>query len=130
MITETQKIQSLTGLCKTYQKELKNQREKIRKLKTQNEELRNKASYYKHKLDKTGSKKQRPKISKNKRTQTYERDNYTCQICGCKKDLTIDHFIPLSKGGGNDINNLWTLCEACNREKADKIYDNKKFKEI
>ena len=53
MSTETQKIQSLTGLCKTYQKELKNQREKIRKLKTQNKELRNKASHYKHKLDKT-----------------------------------------------------------------------------
>jgi 5-methylcytosine-specific restriction endonuclease McrA len=38
-----------------------------------------------------------------------------------KKKFTIDHFIPKSKGGGDDLNNLVTSCRDCNLEKADKI---------
>ncbi len=33
----------------------------------------------------------------------------------------IDHIIPLSKGGTNKEENLWLLCETCNRAKSDKI---------
>lgn len=121
----TQKeIQNLTRLCRTYQREAEQKNETIRKLKIEKEELKNQAAYYKNKIGRTSNKKYRQRISKNKRKQVYERDNYSCQICGSTQDLTIDHFIPLSKGGTNDKENLWTLCNKCNNEKGDQIYRN------
>ena len=35
--------------------------------------------------------------------------------------MTIDHIIPKSKGGNNDINNLQPMCNTCNTKKADTI---------
>ena len=32
----------------------------------------------------------------------------------------IDHIIPLAKGGTNDEENLWLVCDTCNRAKSDK----------
>jgi 5-methylcytosine-specific restriction endonuclease McrA len=49
-----------------------------------------------------------------------KRDNYSCVYCGSKKDLTIDHVIPKSKGGQNTWNNLVTCCSPCNLKKGDK----------
>lgn len=51
------------------------------------------------------------------------RDNYTCQYCKKKlpkKDLTIDHVIPKSKGGKSTWENCVAACFACNTSKADK----------
>jgi len=47
--------------------------------------------------------------------------NYKCQICGTKENITIDHIIPLSKGGTNEINNLQPLCKSCNSRKSNKL---------
>lgn len=44
-----------------------------------------------------------------------------CVFCGHNKDLTIDHIIPKSKGGKNEVNNLQTLCQKCNETKGNKI---------
>ena len=50
-----------------------------------------------------------------------KRDNYTCTYCGRKTgEMQIDHIIPVSKGGSNDISNLTTACARCNRKKSDK----------
>jgi 5-methylcytosine-specific restriction endonuclease McrA len=46
-----------------------------------------------------------------------------CYICHDKIGNTIDHVIPISKGGTNDISNLRPACYQCNYEKGDKIYD-------
>eukprot|EP00877_Chromochloris_zofingiensis_P011181 jgi/Chrzof1/6316/Cz18g04010.t1 len=46
------------------------------------------------------------------------RDRYTCQYCGCKKDLTLDHVVPVSKGGKNTWENLVTACMVCNQKKG------------
>jgi Fe2+ or Zn2+ uptake regulation protein len=48
----------------------------------------------------------------------FNRDNYTCVYCGNSSDkLQCDHIIPVSKGGGHDLNNLATACVKCNRDK-------------
>jgi len=35
--------------------------------------------------------------------------------------LTLDHFVPRSKGGSNRIENLYPACYICNHVKKDKI---------
>ena len=51
----------------------------------------------------------------------WERDNFTCQNCGSRKFLSIDHIYPESKGGDMKISNLQTLCKSCNSKKSCKI---------
>lgn len=50
-----------------------------------------------------------------------ERFNHRCAICGEKKPLTVDHIIPLSKGGSDDISNIQPLCRNCNSKKSNKL---------
>lgn len=47
----------------------------------------------------------------------FERDNYECQVCNSKKQLSIDHKIPSSRGGKDTYDNVWILCEPCNKTK-------------
>lgn len=42
-----------------------------------------------------------------------------CVSCGKPAD-TIDHIVPLSKGGGNEDDNLQPMCWDCNRAKGDR----------
>jgi 5-methylcytosine-specific restriction endonuclease McrA len=46
-----------------------------------------------------------------------------CLCCGEKKKLTVDHVIPISKGGSNSIDNIQPLCRSCNAKKYNKIID-------
>jgi 5-methylcytosine-specific restriction endonuclease McrA len=55
------------------------------------------------------------------RFQIMRRDGFKCQLCGSTKDdakLEIDHKKPISNGGDNSQENLWTLCFKCNRGKG------------
>jgi len=61
------------------------------------------------------------------RQRIYKRDNNECVYCGSKKELTIDHIIPKSRGGKNIWNNLITCCLHCNLKKGDKTPDEAKM---
>lgn len=66
----------------------------------------------------------------------YNRDNFTCQYCGEKltyRQLTVDHVIPVSRGGKNTWENLVACCQPCNRYKDDRLLSeipNMKLKKI
>lgn len=64
----------------------------------------------------------RPKhlISENLRWEIWERDNFTCQKCGSRRLLHVDHIIPESCGGSLSKDNLQTLCRKCNLKKGSK----------
>jgi 5-methylcytosine-specific restriction enzyme A len=73
-----------------------------------------------------GRRKSRPggvKIKHNKRMTVYQRDGMRCVACGSDdfRSFTIDHIIPLSKGGTNRFDNLQTMCSPCNNRKGDKL---------
>jgi len=65
---------------------------------------------------------ERVPVAKAKRFEIFRRDGYRCQLCGATaKDgvaMHIDHRIPVSRGGANDDENLWLLCEPCNLGKS------------
>lgn len=48
--------------------------------------------------------------------------NGKCTYCGkdCKGNYHIDHIIPVSRGGGNNRENLCLSCPMCNWSKKDK----------
>jgi len=55
------------------------------------------------------------------RRNVLHRDNYTCQYCGARRhDLTIDHVVPRSRGGGDTWDNVVAACLRCNVEKGDR----------
>lgn len=54
------------------------------------------------------------------RLEVLRRDNHACQYCGSHKYLTIDHVIPVSKGGTHTWNNVVTACQRCNQYKSNR----------
>jgi len=57
------------------------------------------------------------------RSMIYKRDNDTCQYCGAKSKLTIDHVIPRSKGGQDTWENLVVACSKCNTKKGSLLLE-------
>jgi hypothetical protein len=65
------------------------------------------------------------------RRMVAERDNWVCQLCGLPVDAslrfpnrmsaTVDHVVPLAKGGSKDIANLQCAHLGCNSRKKDRI---------
>ena len=60
----------------------------------------------------------RKPISKAVREAVFKRDNYCCVKCGSTKNLEVDHKVSLANGGTNEMANLQTLCQDCNRRKG------------
>ncbi len=56
------------------------------------------------------------------RRAVFARDRWTCQYCGREHgNLTVDHVIPRSKGGGSGWDNIVACCAPCNRRKGDRL---------
>ena len=72
-------------------------------------------------------KKKRRGFSRKRRERIFERDGNICLKCGTKRNLTIDHITPVSKGGSNQENNLQTLCMKCNVRKGSMTINYRKL---
>lgn len=60
------------------------------------------------------------------RHEIFKRDNYRCLECGVtneQRELQIDHIIPISRGGSDELSNLQTLCTVCNLLKSDRFWE-------
>jgi len=69
-------------------------------------------------------KKRRSPLPPKLRFEVLKRDKFVCQYCGaCGSDLEleVDHVIPVSRGGKDDIKNLKTICWDCNKGKGDTV---------
>lgn len=55
-----------------------------------------------------------------------EKSEKRCYICDkdLEDDLTVDHIVPILRGGTNDIDNLAYCCERCNGLKASKLLED------
>jgi 5-methylcytosine-specific restriction endonuclease McrA len=55
------------------------------------------------------------------RRAVFARDDWTCQYCGSRSNLTVDHVIPRSRGGSSTWENIVASCAPCNRRKGDRL---------
>jgi len=63
-------------------------------------------------------------ITDDIREQVRRRANFACEFCGVTEtdtggELTVDHYQPRAKGGGDSLENLLYCCPRCNQYKAD-----------
>lgn len=73
-----------------------------------------------------------PKINiRFSKSNLYLRDQYTCLYCNQrihKQDLTMDHLVPVSKGGKTNWDNMVTSCSDCNCKKGNRMDWKPKYK--
>ena len=64
----------------------------------------------------------RKSFSANDRLTVYRKTEGHCYLCGDFVDFDsfeIEHKVPISKGGTNDLSNLFCSCHTCNQIKHD-----------
>ena len=52
------------------------------------------------------------------RFNLFLRDEFSCQYCGARGDLTFDHVVPRSRGGRTTWENVVAACGPCNLKKG------------
>ena len=68
----------------------------------------------------------RRKFTLDEKRIIYAKYNGKCAICGQPvkfKKMTVDHKVPLSKGGTNAMENLQLACHCCNLMKTNFSMD-------
>jgi len=76
----------------------------------------------------------RKTIPSSIKLKVFKRDNYSCKICGRSPvtnpglSLHVDHILPFSKGGTDELSNFQTLCSDCNLGKGNNEELNKLLK--
>ena len=62
------------------------------------------------------------------RYEALKRASFRCEYCGATKieiQLHLDHIIPVSKGGTDELDNIRVLCGECNLNKSNLIHKNR-----
>jgi 5-methylcytosine-specific restriction endonuclease McrA len=60
--------------------------------------------------------------------QVMERDGHKCRMCGRSEGLAdVHHIIKRSQGGGDDMDNLITLCRNCHNKQHAQVQFNKLY---
>ena len=54
------------------------------------------------------------------RFNLFLRDEFCCQYCGARGDLTFDHVVPRAAGGITSWQNVVAACSPCNLKKGSK----------
>lgn len=57
------------------------------------------------------------------RLSVFKKHGKVCLACGSQNEISLDHIVPVCRGGWNSINNLQPLCRSCNSKKGKKIID-------
>lgn len=82
--------------------------------------------------------KEKRAVARSYRAELIARDGANCYICDCpltppmppdkqiRTSMTVDHVVPISKGGTSTLDNLKLCCYGCNRSKGSKQYRKKK----
>jgi len=68
----------------------------------------------------------RESISQQTRQEIFNRCNKQCELklVGCTNNAdTIDHWIPVTRGGSNDLDNLRGSCLHCNQVKSTRLWE-------
>lgn len=79
------------------------------------------------KIDKRLAWRMRQEWNRNRDTLAilvFQRDGYNCAWCDAELDnenWSVDHIIPISKGGTNELHNLQPMCRPCNSMKGDRV---------
>lgn len=65
-------------------------------------------------------------LSEGTKRDIRQRAGYLCEYCHTSEQwqsvpFTIDHILPVSLGGSNDLENLALACFTCNRQKSNQI---------
>jgi 5-methylcytosine-specific restriction endonuclease McrA len=47
--------------------------------------------------------------------------NQPCSYCGGTENISLDHVVPIARGGNHSIGNLMPLCRSCNSSKGKKL---------
>jgi len=65
-------------------------------------------------------------VSTRTRFEVFKRDRFTCSYCGRTPPavlLEVDHVLPRAAGGTDDVENLTTSCQDCNRGKSANLLE-------
>jgi len=64
------------------------------------------------------------KLLSDKRKALLKNDHLACMWCACyldDKTLTIEHIVPLGKGGKHMLENMGPACYECNHDRQDDL---------
>jgi len=117
--------QKSRATCKAYYE--KNKAKELERAKTKFKKFKTNGYSDKHRLNQRVNKHKR-RVSKEcsaplttiEWLQILENAGGCCESCGSSEDITIDHIIPVSKGGKHTAKNIQVLCRKCNSSKGAK----------